>query len=259
MPVVESEFDRVISKDHIYVIEKAAQEAADRIAENHALPEKIVLKISARPQPAGTHIDYSDWKIVLDYNSMNLQKALIEKRALKGLLAHEIMHMAQKLDGTEKEVIRIFTKSFRERGLGRDRFEFMKALGMITKDIFVNDALIKEGFSGELFKHYLIVIHSRVKDNVLPFSELTQDRVDDFFIALAALFPAYVPFYRAQEGERGQIIKSSIEMHFADIPRELSACLDSMEAALLQASLTENGIEAFIESALACYSHLLSS
>ncbi|MFC2175082.1 hypothetical protein ACFLQ2_04445 [archaeon] len=259
MPVVESEFDRVIRKDHIYAINKEAQQVADRIAEKHALPDKIVLKITARPQSTGTHIDYADWKIVIDYNALSVQKALIERRALRGLLAHEIMHMAQKLDGTEKEIIRLFTKSFRDRGLGKDRFELMKAMGMIAKDVFVNDALIGEGFSEELFKHYLILVHSRVKDNVLPFSELTTDRFDDFFIALLGLFPSYVPFLRNGDAEKGGIIKSSINWHFEDIPHELRAGVAGVEATLLGASLTEKGIEAFIESSLTWYSHLLSS
>ena len=259
MPAVECEFDPVIRKDHVYLISKAAREAAEKIAGKHELPATITVKISARDQPMGTYINYSDWKIVIDYNSMAIQKALIERRALEGLLAHEIMHMAQKIDGTEQKIIDIFTKSFRKRGIGRDQFELMKAMGMVTKDIFVNDALIKEGFSGELFKHYLILVHSRVKDNVLPFTELTQERFDDFFIALIGLFPAYVPFFRAGEAERGEIIKSSIEMHFSDIPHELSACVHEMEGALLRASLEEKGIEAFIESALNCYSQLLSS
>jgi len=259
MPVVECEADPAVKEEHANAIKKAAQGVADRIAKKHGLPERIVVKVTVRPQPTHAYIDYSNWKIVVHYNALTIQKALIEQRALRGLMAHEIMHLAQKLDGTEKEVIHLFTESFKRRGFGRDRFELMKALGMIAKDVFVNDALVAEGFSEELFKHYMIVVHSRVKDNVLPFSELTVDRFDDFFIALVALFPSYMPFQRGGDDEKAEVIKSSIKWHFKDLPREMGACVGSIEAALLDASLSESGIEGFIESALTCYSHLLNS
>ena len=258
MTIIESEFDPLIDKNHLYIIDKIAQEVVDKISKKHSLPEKITLKITLRKQRSDAHIDYSDWKIVLDYNSMNVQKALIEQRALEGLIAHEVMHIAHKTEGTEDKIIELFTKEFKERGLGEDMFDLMTNLAMITKDVIVNDSLIEEGFADQLFKHYLIVIHSRTKWNVLPFGELSRAQLDDFFIALLGLFPAYASFFRKNEQEKGDLVKSSINRHFEDIPREISARMPEMEAALLQISLTQKSIHDFVESVLGCYSALLS-
>lgn len=258
MVLVESEFDPMTKKDHVYVINKLAQRIADKIEKKHELPERIVIKVSAREQQADAYISYEDWKIVIDYNSMNIQKELIEQRALEGLLAHEIMHIAQKIDGTEETIIKLFTKEFKARGFGEDMFEMMKSLGMIVKDVFVNDALVDEGFSDQLLKHYSIVIHSRVRENVLPFGELSGHALENFFIALVGLFPSYASFYRKEDKIRGELIKKGIKWHFDDFPREIRVHIEGTEAALLQLSLTEKGINEFIDEVLICYSKLLS-
>jgi len=258
MVVVESEFSPSISKDHIYIINRVASRAAEKIAKKHRLPERIVLKITARPQPSDAYIDYSNWKIVVDYSSMNIQKELIEQKALEGLLAHELMHMAQKLDGTEEKIIRFFSAEFKSRGFGEEMFEMMETLGMVVKDIFANDALIGEGFSDALFKHYQIVIHSRPRQMALPFGELSGRQIENSFLALVGLFPAYASFYRTGKKQRAELIKSAINWHFSDFPNEMRVLLEDIESALLEVELTQKGIHNFVESVLRCYS-LLSS
>ncbi len=258
MAVVESEAGPSVEKDGAYIIIRAATHAAQRIEASHPLPTRIIVKITTRPQRSDAHISYSNWKIVIDYNSMNIQKGLIDQKALEGLLAHEIMHMAQKLDGTEDKIIQLFSREFKARGFGKEMLSMMVELGMVVKDVFVNDALIQEGFGDALFRHYQIVIQSRLKHMGLPFEELSGKQIKSDFLALVGLFPSYASFYRNGKRQKGELIKSMISWHFSDFPEEISTLLKGIEASLLAVSLTQEGIHAFISEVLGCYS-LLSS
>ena len=134
----------------------------------------------------------------------------------------------------------------------------METLGMVVKDIFANDALIAEGFGDALFKHYQIVIHSKLKQSGRPFGELSGRQIENDFLALVGLFPSYASFYRKGDRQKAGLIKASISWHFSDFPKEITALLEGIESSLLEVELTQKGIHGFVESVLRCYS-LLSS
>ncbi|MDI6826597.1 MAG: hypothetical protein QMD36_05455 [Candidatus Aenigmarchaeota archaeon] len=137
--------------------------------------------------------------------------------AIKGLFAHELMHLMNKLDGiegqleieTEKAARYIFfllsrhkdIKPFTRDGLLSSLMRITTSVLLLIKDILANTRAMSFGFDDELYEHYRVSLADVKKE--IKFTErgilkvLKQNRkhaLDDAFLAYLGLNACWITF-----------------------------------------------------------------
>ncbi|MDY6770033.1 MAG: hypothetical protein SVU88_03600 [Candidatus Nanohaloarchaea archaeon] len=153
--------------------------------------------------------------------------------ALRGLLAHELMHTVQRDDELGERIEDAARRyedemlaSLRESGLSdEDSNRFIETVFQTAiftlKDLFTNRDLIEQGFAEELEAYYrhMLGIESFCPSPDFYGEEAEVDEIQDAVTFELGLLPAWLPF-EARESERSSAIRDRIEECYEDeVPR----------------------------------------
>ncbi|MFB6265632.1 MAG: hypothetical protein ABEI07_00945 [Candidatus Nanohaloarchaea archaeon] len=158
---------------------------------------------------------------------------LEEPPALRGLLAHELMHTIQREGELEQEIEDAakryedeMLEHLRDAGVSDEQMNrfihtvFQTAIYTL-KDLFTNRELIEQGFTSELesYYHHMLGIDSFCPSPDFYGEEAEIDEIQDAITFELGLLPAWLPF-RALDRSRSDEIRERIEECYEEgIPR----------------------------------------
>lgn len=166
-----------------------------------------------------------------------------DPEALKGLLAHELMHIVHRHSGVEQE-IQDTAKTFADGAVNRlaeiglSNRDVRAFIGTVfatmifaLKDIYANTDLIDQGFTEELEEYYYHMLGIEDYCRVPEFygEEATYDEVLDAIAFELGLLPAWLPFNRLDRDASEKMMDRIQECYEHEIPSVASHIHDVLE------------------------------
>lgn len=184
-------------------------------------------------QSAQTSISYraNDQEFIL----LKADKEFItsNKSALRGLIAHELMHTVQRRKGIEKEIEEA-ARSYQDdaiqqlQELGLDNAQVTRFIRTVfqtaifsLKDIYANTDLIRESFAADLEEYYyhMLGIEQYCPAPEFYGEEAEPAEVQDALSFELGLLPAWLPFEALNHSEADKIRHRIEECYEKDIPQ----------------------------------------
>ncbi|MDY6789050.1 MAG: hypothetical protein SVV03_03740 [Candidatus Nanohaloarchaea archaeon] len=207
------------SADFTFLVLRGEQDCA-KVSEMAEVHENVVRSACDRDAPSSFGTTEGEF-IALIVDKPFLQE---NGQALRGLVAHELMHTLQRYRGIEDQIENAahartdsIVKKFEEIGFSQeDALKFIKEVlsnaVFCLKDIFSNTELVKQGFSKDLSEYYY---HMLDVGNYCPLPEFygEEEEFDEILKAIAfdlQLIPTWLPFETLDQ-KRAKEIKSRIK------------------------------------------------
>jgi hypothetical protein len=259
------------SKDDDYIITRSANKVLNLIAQKHEFKRETIT-ITVAPSNKGNYADLQTGRVHIDTASDMLRKAL-RGNAIDGLLAHEVMHLALLDCGEDALVTKAASKAVgarEERILGicegygggkycKDAVQVMVTLGLVLKDLLNDDAVIKVGLGKELYEYYMSTVTTKLEAEKRGLGELGSEEVENLFIAVIGVMPAWVSFYRNGMPEEGAHIRGELFKRFADIPTPLRLAVNRLSDRMVRVNpVDEKSVDELVGMVLDAFEEVLS-
>ncbi len=189
--------------------------------------------------------------------------------ALRGLLAHELMHTVQRAD--EKGKVEDAAKKYEEEMIGKlkdaglsddeaERFIYtvFRASILAVKDLLTNRQLIEQGFAGDLEAYYHHVLGIDEFCPVPDFygEEAELEEVQDAIEFELGLLPAWLPFKALDREKSNRIRRRLEECYEQDIP-EVARYMHSLEDLYQEEAGSEDFVEEFLRQVVERAVHVM--
>lgn len=266
-PKVVVEFKNV-TKDEVYVVDKAENKVVNIIAQKHDFKRDEVV-IVLEPTDSGNYAELKTGRIYIDSSSSTFRKA-VREGVLEGLLAHETMHLVLAESGDDQQVNAAVSKAVgkrEERVLGiceeykeycKDAIQVMVTLGLVLKDVLNDDAVIKAGLGRELYEYYTSTITTKLEAEKKGLGDISAEDVENLFIAMIGTMPAWVAFYRNNMPEEGARVRSEMFKRLSDIPTPLRLAVNRLsDKIILVDPRDEKGVDELVELMLDAFEEVL--
>jgi len=153
--------------------------------------------------------------------------------AMRGLIAHELMHTVQRHSGEEEEIEQAamsysesVVQELKERGYDmQDGLRFIRTVlstaVLCLKDLYSNTELIRQSFSGDLEEYYYHILEV---DSYCPAPEFyaEEERLEDIEEAIAfelRIMPAWLPFASLDREKADHIHEQIKKCYQSKIPQ----------------------------------------
>lgn len=218
------------------------------------LPRKSLTNLGEylKSSPVFVYIDEQSTFLIINVRDITIYDKNKTTASLEGLLAHELMHIVKRREGLDSYISQEFVKNWKIvqkyvvkmrkfGGIFLSKKQILNALminlstlGLVIKDIYVNDEVISQGFDDELYAHYSSVVSRELKS--LPFhSDTLFAKIKNGDITslnvVYRIFLGYsiiwIPFKRA--GDKRYIeLKKQIDEKFSILPESIYRRFDSL-------------------------------
>lgn len=250
-----------------------------------------------RGSPVFVYMDPENTYLILNTKEISFKDFFAATHPLKGLLVHELMHIVLRARGLDSGISQLFVQNWKHvvkylaklrkiKSLDLSRKQHLNALminlstlGLVLKDVYVNDAVISLGFDDELFSHYKDLVqhklHNLPKMSDKIFSKISKKNLGGglykikpediatinvvYRIYLGYIAP-WVSFKRAGQ-HRYLEIKEAVDNEFSVFPETIIRRLDTMCDLMVDAPtpLTSEYTETLINESLRLYYSVLKS
>lgn len=194
-------------------------------------------------------------------------------KALRGLLAHELMHVIHRRSGVEEEIQEASKKyadrmvhELRDLNLTDDEISRFISTVFATaifclKDIYANTDLIEQSFTAELEEYYYHMLGLEGYCRVPAFyrEEVTLDEVENALAFELGLIPAWLPFQELDRDASNDIQERIRECYERDIPDVAARMRPLVDLYQEKYDDTDTFKDAFFDHVLTSAYHLIES
>lgn len=197
------------------------------------LPLDVAFSFQKMLEGADTSFFYSDenQNLVVIKVSREIEFVLTDNTALRGLLAHELLHALQKYRGLDNDLKRCYSLVLNEMEplLGELEYnkkslqEVINEIGitsiLVLKDLYVDDELVRKGFTKEILAYYSRLFMVKKSCPLVKFRKIIEGRkikekefpsVIDALTFELELLPTWLPFEKTHSNV-AQELKAHIE------------------------------------------------
>jgi hypothetical protein len=205
------------------------------------IPSEVAYKFQKILESADTSFFYGDenQNLVVIRITSEIEFILKNNLALRGLLAHELIHALQRFRGLDRDVKRCYIAVANEMAplldeLDYDEESVMKLINsigvtsiLVLKDLYVDDEMIRKGLTRELLNYYSGLFGVRKKTCPLPkFKKIIEGKKiseEDFPYIVDALnfelqlLPTWLPFEKINSKVARKLKKHIEKCYEADL------------------------------------------
>lgn len=224
----------------LYIIDSI--DSCPTIAPDLPRVQKIIFKRFCDKERISFSYSFGKYEIVIIWVTPDKEFLRTNKRAVAGLIAHELMHTVLRKKGLDKQLVDSYLSSYESnysilnaiempRPRLRSMFDKIGSEAVMTlKEIYANSELIKRGYGDLLLEYYM---YKTGGDKFCPIPmfytggvrSATLNEIENGVLFQLALFPARIPFQKYDKPKAKRLIahiEECYERGISEISREFN-------------------------------------